>query len=262
MIVENYLSRFFDDAEHHDEFLQLLKSVDKKTEASLLNELVDGAKVQLTEFHFSEESEKAIGQSLIVMDGIGHGSQSRFYDGAFQKSEAQIPVIKITDSKGRFAFVGQIHRKENLFYLILAEVAPDFRREGLFQDLYKAICWYAFDESGVAWIHGRAAIPRVSLFGEPEAVKHDWRTMPEFLWDDVFKRGLKSTRLLHLWMTQTNCYLRSAIEVSAGSDEFIIIKPELFQCLDPIEREKLCDAYPKPKPYSPVKVDFKSALAY
>jgi hypothetical protein len=158
--------------------------------------------------------------------------------------------------------VGQIHTKENLFYLILAEVAPDFRREGLFRHLYKALCWYAFEEIGVAWIHGRAAISRLSLFGEPEAVPHDWRTMPEFLWDDVFKRGLKSTKLLHLWLTQTNCYLRSAIDDFAGSDEFIIIKPELFQCLDPIEREKLCDAYPKPKPYSPVKVDFKSALAY
>lgn len=262
MKINDILCRCIEDPNDRNDFSCLLKSADDKKADSLLNELIDGAKVQLAEFRFSEGSEKTIGQSLTAMDGVGHGAQNRFYDGAFQKSEAQIPVIKITDSKGRFAFVGQIHRKENLFSLILAEVAPDFRREGLFQDLYKAICWYAFDEIGVAWIYGRAAIPRLSLFGEPEAVPHDWRTMPEFLWDDVFKRGLKSTRLLHLWLTQTNCYLRSAIEESAGSDEFIIIKPQLFQCLDLIEREKLCDAYPKPKPYSPVKVDFKSALAY
>jgi hypothetical protein len=262
MILEDYLLRFFEDAKSHNDFVRLLKSSDEKKAASLLNELIDGAKVQLAEFRFSEASEKTIGQSLTVMDGVGVGVQSRFRSGAFHRSEAQIPVIKVTDSKGRFAFVGQIHTKENLFYLILAEVAPDFRREGLFRHLYKALCLYAFDEIGVSSIHGRAAIPRLSLFGEAAPASEDWRLMPELLWDELNTRVFRSTQLLHLWLMQANCYMRSAIDEVAGSDEFIIIKPELFQCLGQSERRKLEDAYPKPRTHSPFKLDFKSALEY
>lgn len=261
MELEEFLSRYIEDAKDRNDFVRLLKSSDANKENSLLNELIDGAKVQLAEFRFSEGSEKTIGQGLISVDGYGHGSQRLFCHGRFHVSETQIPVVKIADSEGKFAFVGQIHGSANQLYLNLAEVAPDFRGQRLFQQLYKALCWYAFSNIGVAYIHGRAAIPRVSLFGEA-APATDWRMEPELLWDQKTMRGFRTTQLLQMWLKQPNCYLRSAIDEEAGSDEFIIIKPELFQCIDPIERQKLRDAYPKPRPYSPVKVEFKSALAY
>lgn len=262
MELDDFLSRYIEDAKDRNDFVRLLKSADESKENSLLNELVEGAKVQLAEFRFSEGSEKQIGQGLISVDGYGHGSQRRFCKGAFHDSKERIPVTKIMDSKGRFAFVGQLLSGQRHVHLILAEVVPDFRGEGLFQQLFKALCWYAFEEIGAASIHGRAAIPRVSLFGESATASEDWRMRPELLWDEVSKRGFRTTQLLYMWLKQLNCYPRSAIDEEAGSDEFIIIKSELFQCLNPIEQQKLLDAYPKPRPYSPVKVDFKSALAY
>ena len=262
MALDEFLSRYIEDAKDRKDFVRLLKSADAKKENSLLDELVAGAKVQLAEFRFAESSQKPIGQGLISVDGYGHGSQRRFCKGAFHDSEERIPVTKIMDSEGRFAFAGQLHSGQRHFNLILAEVAPEFRGEGLFQQLFKALCWYAFEEIGVASIHGRAAIPRVSLFGESAPASEEWRMRPELLWDEVSKRGFRTTQLLHMWLKQPNCYPRFAIDEEAGSDEFIIIKPELFQCFNPIERQKLRDAYPKPRPYSPVKVEFKSALAY
>ena len=260
--MEDYLSRFFGDAKDLDDFLRLLKSADEEDALQWIAELINGSKVQLTELNFFDGEGVPLGQDLMIFDGYGYGKRRLFHDGAFHESEAKIPVVKIMDSKGRFAFAGQILSGERHFYLILAEVAPAFRGQGLFGQLYKAVCWYAFRKIAVSSICGRAAIPRLSLFGDAEPSCEDWRMTPRELWDDMTGSRFKSTQLLHLWLMQPNCHLRESIDESASSDEFVIIKPELFECLTHFEQQKLRDSYPKPRPYSPVKVDFKSALTY
>ena len=259
---EDYLSRFFGNAKDLKEFLRLLKTLDEDEALQMITELIEGSKVKLIELRFSENDKRNIGQNLTAVQGHGYGTQRLFRDGAFHESEAKIPVVKIMDDAGRFAFLGQLFEGDRRFNLILAEVAPQFRRQGLFEQLYKAVCWYAFRKIAVSSVHGRAAIPRLSLFGDAEPTCDDWRMAPRELWDEMRGRRFKSTQLLHLWMMQANCYLRESIDESASSDEFVIIKPELFQCLDPRERDKLRFSYPKPRCYSPFKMHFKSALAY
>lgn len=260
--MEDYLSRFFGDAKDLTEFLLLLKSLHEEEASQLITELIDGAKINLTDLCFSEQAGHRIGQNLISVDGFGYGTQRLFHDGAFHESEKTIPLVKIMDEQGRFAFCGQPFDGESKYHLILAEVAPEFRQQGLFQQLFKAICWYAFQELSATSVCGRAAIPRLSLFNDSEPSADDWRMKPKTLWGELNQPPFRATNLLHLWLGQKNCYPRAAVDEFAASDEFFIAKPEHLQCLSPSERQKLEDSYPKSRRYWPFQMHFKSVLNY
>lgn len=260
--MEDYLSRFFGDAKDLSEFLLLLKSLHEKEAIQLITELIEGAKINLTHLCFSGEAEHRVGQNLIAVDGCGHGTQRLFHDGAFHESENKIPLVKIMDEQGRFAFCGQLFDGESKYHLIIAEVAHEFRKQGLFQELYKAICWYAFQQLSATSVCGRAAIPRLSLFNDSEPRADDWRMKPKTLWGELNQPPFRATNLLHLWLGQKNCYPRAAVDEFAASDEFFIAKPEHLQCLSPSERQKLEDSYPKSRRYWPFEMSFKSVLSY
>jgi hypothetical protein len=260
--TDDYLSGFFRKAEDHLEFLRLMKSLNEEKALQLLTELIDGANINLESLSFSEDLAKPIGQNLIAIDGFGIGTQRLFQNGTFQESNKKTPLVKVMDTTGRFAFSGEVLDGKNHFNLIIAETAPEFRRKGLFQELYKAICWFAFQKLSVASVCGRAAEPRFSLFNATESNCDDWFMRQKDLLNQKRKPSFQVTNLLHLWLTQLHCYPKIAFDEYASSDEFFIAKPELLKVLGRSDLKKLEESYPKDRFYSPFKTPFKSVLNY
>lgn len=244
--TDDYLSGFFTKAEDHRAFLRLMKSLNEEKALQLLTELIDGANINLKSLSFSEDLAKPIGQNLIAIDGFGIGKQRFFRNGTFQESNKKIPLVKVMDAARRFAFCGEVLDGKKHFNLIIAETAPAFRGKGLFQELYKAICWFAFQKLSAASVCGRAAEPRFSLFSATDSSCDDWFMRQKDLPNQKRKPSFQVTNLLHLWLTQPHCYPKIAFDQYASSDEFFIAKPELLKVLGKSDLKKLEESYPKP----------------
>jgi hypothetical protein len=242
----------FLDGDQSENFVSLYFASDQQGQNDLLDKLWRINTTQLNEVR--QDGDIRIERSnLHSYRAIGKGTKLVFDGNGFFEEESEHSLRWYSQGRDNYSFILE-EFKDNA-YITVAEVAPQSRGQGYFDQMLRSIFDVCFQSKKFNYVAGRAAPPRTKLFGNTdyriagvvESEENDWRTKNQSLRSRKVKIDYPVTKLMNLWMKQKFIYPRSYIDPLADQDQFVILNPSLVATLPRTDLRKLDGCYPKIK---------------
>lgn len=192
---------------------------------------------RVTSFSFDPEPSKEI-DSFLLFQGMAHSTRLVWDNGGFVEKVGQEAVTKVVDAGGVFSFVIE-NCGDELGYVVLGEVAPEFRGKGNSRIMLEAIHKIGFGHFGFTSIFGRAATPRGDSL-------NDWRSEP-VVWKKHSETGndIMITRLHKMWLETPYAVHGKFIIESLEDDSVAWLSPAKLEELDREDLRELDRVFPK-----------------
>lgn len=190
-------------------------------------------------FQYDDQSFTDAGAEILLFKGSAKVSQTVWAGGTFKDTQGDHDVLKAVDSRGRFSFVYQ-DCGSDYGYATLAEVAPNYRGNGLLLEMVRSMHHVWFEVHGFRLVTARAAIP----LNDPNI--HDWRSERVF-WKSNGQTGAKiyTTALHRMWLRTPLAVHGHFCDPRLEDDSIAWLSQKWLQRLPRKELEELDRTHPK-----------------
>lgn len=249
--IEHLLPEFLD-GDEHDDFLKLYSDSTSENKNTLLDQLLRIDSVRLESIKRTNEI-KIVYTDLVSYPATGLGNKLIFRDGKFQYEPTFHKFRWYQQGRYQYQFI--LEEFETEAHLTVAEVFPEARGNGVFQQMLNSVFRVCFEKNNFKTVGGRAAPPRCKLYDLKvdgvaemiEAEDDDWRSKKHHLRSKKIKLDYQPTKLMHMWLKQKYVIPASHFDPLADDNEFRVLNPKLVQDLPMTEIRKLDSLYPKPR---------------
>jgi RimJ/RimL family protein N-acetyltransferase len=172
-----------------------------------------------------KEDYKEVIDGVYLSEAIAHYQTPTSKRGNLFYRRGKLSCFAIRDKDNQYCSL--IDWKEDIVYLMLTEINPLNRNQGLMTKAVDHLKKFAFDYACATRILARADIPNGSIYKEAKSFKEDWRSTVN---EDTGK-----TLLYEKWLSFKNSYPIDRYDEHDKHQAFAILNTDILKEEDPME---------------------------